>query len=99
MKIEAPKLPSEPSFAKLGSEGSLGASIFMALIVTRRPLEGNTDSWRPARRVCAGEVWRGGSWRLPSPVAQRLVTGPFLHLCNAAVLPAKFCMKNLLDTH
>ena len=43
-------------------------------------------------------VWRGGSWRLPGPVADRLVTGTFLELCRAAGLPAKFCMKNLLDT-
>ena len=43
-------------------------------------------------------VWRGGSWRLPNPVADRLVTGPFFELCRAAGIPAKFCMQNLLDT-
>lgn len=42
--------------------------------------------------------WRGGSWRLPGPVAERLVTGPFRELCRAAGLPTKFCMKSLLDT-
>jgi hypothetical protein len=42
--------------------------------------------------------WRGGSWRLPGPVAKRLVTGPFRELCRAAALPAKFCMKSLLET-
>ena len=43
-------------------------------------------------------VWRGGSWRLPGSVADRVVTEPFLELCGAANLPAKFCMKNVLDT-
>ena len=47
----------------------------------------------PEKPVC-----RGGSWRLPNPVADRLVTGPFFELCRAAGIPAKFCMQNLLDT-
>ena len=42
--------------------------------------------------------WRGGSWRLPAPVAERLVAGPFHEICQAAALPAKFCMKSLLET-
>ena len=42
--------------------------------------------------------WRGGSWRLPGPVAERLVTGPFRELCHACGVPAKFCFRNLLDT-
>jgi hypothetical protein len=35
---------------------------------------------------------------LPGLLAERLVTEPFLKLCAAANLPAKFCMQNLLDT-
>jgi DNA repair photolyase len=43
-------------------------------------------------------VWRGGSWRLPSLVAERNVTGPFLDICRRNGMTAKFCMRNLVET-
>lgn len=43
-------------------------------------------------------VWRGGSWRLPRPIAEKLVTGPFLEICQRQQVPAKFCMRNLVET-
>lgn len=43
-------------------------------------------------------VWRGGSSRLPPSVAEQDVTAPFLGICARAGIPAKFCMRNLLDT-
>jgi hypothetical protein len=43
-------------------------------------------------------VWRGGSWRLPRGSSDTHVTEPFLAICRRLQMPAKFCMKNLLDT-
>ncbi|MBN2506796.1 MAG: hypothetical protein JXQ71_08895 [Verrucomicrobia bacterium] len=43
-------------------------------------------------------MWRGGSWRLPTEVAERWVTGPFLEICRRHGVLAKFCMRNLLET-
>jgi DNA repair photolyase len=43
-------------------------------------------------------VWRGGSWRLPPSVAERSITGPFLEVCQRQGVPAKFCMRNLIET-
>lgn len=43
-------------------------------------------------------VWRGGSWRLPSSVAERNVTEPFLNICRRTGVIAKFCMRNLVET-
>jgi DNA repair photolyase len=43
-------------------------------------------------------VWRGGSWRLPPPATDRLVTVPFLEICRRHGVSAKFCMQNLVET-
>ena len=43
-------------------------------------------------------VCRGGSWRLPDDVAQRLVVKPFLDLCRQQSIIAKMCKENLLST-
>ena len=55
---------------------------------------------RVYERLAAPEklVFRGGSWRLPHPVAQAHVVDPFLALCRRHDLPAKFCMQNLIET-
>lgn len=42
-------------------------------------------------------IFRGGSWRLP-PDVQSAVTGPLLDLCRAHGVPAKCCMRNLIET-
>lgn len=44
-------------------------------------------------------VWRGGSWRLPSLVAERYVTKPFLDICDRNGMTSKFCMRNLVETY
>jgi DNA repair photolyase len=46
----------------------------------------------------AKPVFRGGSYRLPGPVAEREVVRPFLALCMEAGVQAKFCMQNLIET-
>lgn len=43
-------------------------------------------------------VWRAGGWRLPPPVARHGVTEPFLAILAQAGLPARFCMRNLIET-
>lgn len=43
-------------------------------------------------------IWRGGSWRLPREIAERLITRPFLEICQRHGVKGKFCMANLLDT-
>jgi DNA repair photolyase len=43
-------------------------------------------------------VWRSFSWRLPAPIAEQHVTGPFLAICQKYGVEAKFCMKNLVET-
>ena len=43
-------------------------------------------------------VWRGGSWRLPKHISDRLIVAPFLATCNEQGVTAKFCKQNLLDT-
>lgn len=42
-------------------------------------------------------VRRGGSWRLPKAVADELVVGPFLDICQRAGVAAKFCMRDLVE--
>jgi DNA repair photolyase len=42
-------------------------------------------------------VRRGGSWRLPKAVADELVVGPFLDICQRAGIAAKFCMRDLVE--
>lgn len=42
-------------------------------------------------------VRRGGSWRLPKEVADELVVGPGLDLCQRAGVTAKFCMRDLVE--
>ena len=43
-------------------------------------------------------VWRGGSWRLPGPVAAEHVVRPLRELCRQAGLRSHFCMDRLLGT-
>ena len=43
-------------------------------------------------------VWRSFRRRLPAPIAERHVTGPFLSICQEYGVKAKFCMKNLVET-
>ena len=43
-------------------------------------------------------TWRGGSWRLPPAVAEEHVVRPFLDICDATGVKAKFCMTNLVET-
>jgi hypothetical protein len=43
-------------------------------------------------------VSRGGSWRLASDVAERLVVSPFLNLCRQYAIEAKVCKENLIST-
>lgn len=42
--------------------------------------------------------WRGGSWRLPAPIAANYITEPFLEICRRHGVTAKFCKQNLLET-
>ena len=46
----------------------------------------------------AKPAWKGGSWRLPPAIAEVHVMRPFLRMCAAAGLQAKFCMENLIET-
>ena len=41
-------------------------------------------------------VFRGGSWRLPRRHVD-LIADPFLEICNRHGVPAKFCIKNVLE--
>ena len=43
-------------------------------------------------------VFRGGSWRLPTDVATRLVAEPLLNLCRRYSVEAKPCKANLIAT-
>ena len=43
-------------------------------------------------------AWQGGSWRLPRNVCDNHVVQPFLALCGQQAVPAKFCMKDLIET-
>lgn len=43
-------------------------------------------------------VWRGGSWRLPDDLAKERIVRPFLDICTAAGMPAKYCKQNLVET-
>jgi hypothetical protein len=43
-------------------------------------------------------VWHGMSWRLPGAVARDHVVAPFLEICAARRIAAKFCMRNLVET-
>ncbi|HRZ54214.1 MAG TPA: hypothetical protein P5525_02015 [Candidatus Paceibacterota bacterium] len=58
------------------------------------------DLLRVYRALAAPQkpVWRGGSWRLPRPVVEQLMTGPFLEICQRHGVTAKFCMQNLIET-
>jgi hypothetical protein len=38
------------------------------------------------------------SWRLPGAVARDHVVAPFLEICAARRIAAKFCMRNLVET-
>ncbi|MCX7934923.1 MAG: hypothetical protein N3A66_06650 [Planctomycetota bacterium] len=52
-------------------------------------------------RHVAGErglVWKGGSWRLPAEVAQDFIVEPFLAMCRAHGISARFCLHNLIST-
>ena len=42
--------------------------------------------------------FRGGSWRLPSPVAKDRVVEPFLRICERHGVRAKYCKQNLIET-
>jgi DNA repair photolyase len=42
--------------------------------------------------------FRGGSWRLPAEMAAQHVVGPFRGLCQQMGVPAKFCMRDLVET-
>ncbi len=43
-------------------------------------------------------AFRGGSWRLGENVAQELIVGPFLEICERYSMPAKACKANLIAT-
>ena len=43
-------------------------------------------------------LWRGGSWRLPKPILDEHVVGPFLEICRQKNVTMKFCMQDLLET-
>ena len=43
-------------------------------------------------------VWRGGSWRLPNEVVTEHIERPFLSICAAHGVKAKFCKRNLIET-
>ena len=43
-------------------------------------------------------VFRGGSWRLPTEVAQHQIIAPFLNICQKHGVKALFCKQNLLST-
>jgi len=43
-------------------------------------------------------IFRGGSWRLPTQVADEAIIQPFLALCATHGVPAKHCMRNLVET-
>lgn len=43
-------------------------------------------------------VWRGGSWRLPEHISNRLIVAPFLAMCHANGVTAKTCKQNLIET-
>lgn len=43
-------------------------------------------------------VFRGGAWRMPPEVAEQAIIQPFLKLCAAHGVPAKHCMRNLIET-
>jgi DNA repair photolyase len=42
--------------------------------------------------------FRGGSWRLPWPVAKAAVVEPFLRICEHHGVRAKYCKQNLIET-
>ena len=43
-------------------------------------------------------LYQGGSYRLPTQIAQQKILNPFLQLCDQNNLPAKYCRQNLLST-
>ena len=43
-------------------------------------------------------AFRGGAWRLPDVVAERLVVAPLLNLCRQYGMAAKVCKLNLIST-
>jgi DNA repair photolyase len=43
-------------------------------------------------------IWRGGSWRLPYPVANEKILRPFLEICQRRKITVKFCKQNLIET-
>jgi len=56
---------------------------------------------RQVYECLAGElplIFRGGSWRLPDPVASQQVVAPFLNLADEFGLTGMMCKENLLST-
>ncbi|MBN1436545.1 MAG: hypothetical protein JW936_05685 [Sedimentisphaerales bacterium] len=43
-------------------------------------------------------IFRGGSWRLPSHIAQQQIIDPFLNICQKHRIKAFFCKQNLVNT-
>lgn len=50
--------------------------------------------------LASGEslAFRGGSWRLPREVSERLISRPFLDICRKHGIKAKPCKANLVST-
>jgi DNA repair photolyase len=42
--------------------------------------------------------WRGGSWRLPSDIAETNVVRPFLEICERKTVHVRHCMRNLIES-
>jgi DNA repair photolyase len=66
-----------------------------------RKLSPTMQVWRKVYEACARPArptFRGGSWRLPDPVARSHVVQPFLEICRSRGVAAKYCKHNLIET-
>jgi DNA repair photolyase len=102
--VGAQTLEDLESLVSFGKEHGVRHVVYSpAKIVLRRrygltpPMQNLLEVYR-ALSAPDKPLWRGNSWRLPRNVSEPYVTEPFLSLCGRLQMPAKFCMKNLLET-
>ena len=87
-----------------GREVASHGIVYSVAKITRPQQGGLLPAMEQMKRVyqhlSAGQplVFRGGSWRLPPSVAEELIVGPFLKLCDRYSIPATTCKANLIAT-
>ncbi len=87
-----------------GREVGIQGIVYSVAKITR-PQQGGLpsvmDKMKQVYQHISGDqplVFRGGSWRLPTGVSEKLIAGPFLALCDRQSVAAKACKTNLITT-